>query len=416
MLKIWKDELSELPWSRWLAIASLRGLVTSTRNYGRNQGGLRAAGLTYVSLMALVPVLTVIFALAGAFGIKEALAHDIKNLVSKWNKDPREFMLQVLDHVDKINLTTVGSLGLLLLVYVVLSLMGRIEQAFNLTWRAERGRNLARRYADYVAILFLVPLLVLLATGLNATFQLEAVLASLDESWPWLAGMVKSGLRFLPFLFLWMAATLLYKVMPNAAVRWGPAVLTGLISGGIWVMAQWLFLRFQIGITRASAIYGSLALIPLFLVYVNVSWTVVLWGAELNHAMQNLAFLTRPGKETEWSPVRRRRLGVALMRAAANEFQAGRSLSLAAFAARAGLTQKQVAELSRVLIRSGLLHSIKKRERVVPALPPGEIPLSRVLLALDGVNGMDSEGVLEEGDEAVLTRLRSRITEVEGSI
>ena len=186
----------------WLVLA-WQLFMTSLRRHRDNQGTLRSAGLTYLTLMALIPGLAVILSIAGALGVRDEMSGRLSWL-------PERFVRQA----SQLDLRAVGAVGLILLIYVVMSLLARIEQAFNVTWQARRGRNLARRYADYVALLFLLPLLVLVATALNTVVQIERFLPDVP-----LAEFLRRGSRTVPFVLAWLAATLLYKIMPNTRVR-----------------------------------------------------------------------------------------------------------------------------------------------------------------------------------------------------
>lgn len=387
-------------------------LWTSIRRFRENQDSLRAGGLTYLTLMALIPGLTFVLVIAGALGVKNELKATLDQLLKDSPPQMIELKDQIIQLVDNVRLEFIGAAGLLVFIYVVMSLLARVEQALNATWLADRGRNLARRYADYIAILFLVPLLVLAATGLKTTLEIAPVVSDLA----WLKDVVESGLRILPFVMVWAAATLLYRAMPNVRVRWGPGALAGLIAGGFWIIAQDVFLRVQIHLTRTNAIYGSLALLPVLLLYLYLSWSIVLWGAELCYVVQNRDHLYRPAAARRWTPVTKRRLGLMMMRRAVTSFCDGGVLSLAEFAGDTGWPRSQADEMAQLLCDAGLLHRVRFGQAVVPALPPGRVPLAKIFEAIDGfVEDPPPPGV-SEADERVLSELRARVTACEGSI
>ncbi len=413
MRGIWKVRLSELGPARRSLVAGARILVASLHGLQANQGSLRAAGLTYLTLMALVPMLAVVFAIANGFAIESNLREALQQALRDYPKGFQDFLARALALVERIDFKALGLLGSLALVSLVLSVMGRVEQALNLTWKARRRRNLARRYADYLAFLLLIPGLVLLATGLNTAFQLEGRIASLEDSLPWLAWTLRSGLRFLPVLLLCSAATLLYKIVPNVQVRWPPALASGILTGFLWIGAQWVFLRFQIGLAQMNAIYGSLAFLPLLLFYLYSSWTIVLWGGELCFALQHLDQLTAPGSERPWTPARRRRYGYLLAREAMEAFARGQVLSLGVFAGRTGLPRDRVDDLVKTLSRAGVLRRVRFGDSVVPALPPGKLAVGKLFAALDGEDDAGGRGWSEE-EEARLVRLKAAAAREEG--
>ncbi len=410
---MWKGRLRDLRGLRYFVVAAGRLLFASLWGFQRNQGSLRAAGLTYLTMMGLVPFLAVIFAIANGFRIEESLRSFLQDTVSNSPDAFRKFMSGVLEVVQRVDFRTLGALGSLTLIYLVLSVMGRVEQAFNLTWKAETKRNLARRYADYVGVLFLFPALVLLATGMNTAFQLEGRLAGLQESLPWLAAILRSGLSFLPFFMLGLAATLVFKIVPNVRVRWIPAAVAGLVTGTCWLLLQWVFLKFQIGLAQANAVYGSLAFIPLFLFYIYFSWTILLWGGELCFGLQHLDDLKASQELRKWSPAARRRIGFVLMIEAARAFLGGKTLSLAEFAGRTALSRRFLDELVKDLEGFGLLLRVKTKEAVVPGAPPESIRTQSLFEALDGQD-LPSGRIGNPKLDEVLEAARARLWDVEG--
>ena len=317
---IWRDRLEELPtWKRVVAFLA-RILTTSFLRFWRNDGPTRCAGLTYWTLMALVPVLAVVFAVAGAFGLRDELEGSIRDYLTEYPLQAREFANEALLIVQRVDIKALSAVAILTLLYTAFALMTRIEVAFNVTWLAPRARGFARRYADYVAILFLVPVLVLASTSATAFLESPA----LAETAPWLAETLREGFGFLPIVLLWIAASLMLKVIPNADVRWMPALVSGFVVAATFLTMQRLFLLLQIGVTQANAIYGTLAFLPLFLVFLHASWSIVILGAELCHSLQHKEVVLRPPHERRWTPERRRHLGLFLLRESALRYERGR--------------------------------------------------------------------------------------------
>ena len=402
-------------WHRVRAVTwrFLRPLWLALRSFSANQGNLRAGGLTYLTMLALVPALTVVLAIAGAFGIKE----QFYDLIGKWQANSESLAAVktwLLDKVEGVKPGVLGAFGLPVFVYTALSMLARVEQALNVTWQADRGRTLARRYADYVALLFLVPLLVLVSTGLRTLTSVGDAVASIPIVGPFIGQIVESGLQFLPLVFICMAITLIYRVMPNVRVRWVPALIAGAVAGCSWYVAQSAFLYGQVWLSRSNAIYGSLALLPFLMLYLYLSWTIVLWGGELSYVIQHRARVQRGA--IPWSPVRLRRLALALVRAAGERFAAGKTLALADFSGRTGWPRTRVDEVAELLVRTEILRPLQGGQAVVPAQPPGTLPLARLLTAIDGIELPADSERLDADDEAILARLRDEQTNAEGEL
>ena len=395
-----------------------RLLWLSIRRYFARQGSLRAGGLTYLTLMSLIPGLTVVLLIASAFGVKQQFRDWVDAQSGDWTKQLVEIKDAVLNVVDHVQVELLGAFGLLLFVWVVMSLLTKVEKALNATWNAGKARTLARRYADYVAILFLVPLLVLAATGLKTVVAFDAIV----DAVPFLDRIVESGLSLLPFAMIWLALTLVYKVMPNVRVLWGAAALAGLLAGASWYVAQSLFLQLQIGISRSNAIYGSLALLPFLLFYLHLSWSIVLWGAEFCYVYQNRLYLQSSAVESLWTPARRRRLALALFRGALDQFKDGKSLRLSDFAGFYRWPRQKVDEIAAILVDHGLMHRVQHGQAVIPARPPGQTPVKDLLQAIDGPQDDPPHGdtlssrPLAAADERILEELRRCMTAVDGML
>ena len=418
MYGIWNEDLRALPlWKRSL-FAVLRVLGVSLRGVRQNQNSLAAAGLTYSTLMALIPLLALLFAVLGALGVK----NDFESWLNQWIQTLPEsmghFMTELLGLVQKINIGGLGALSLLFLIFTVMGLLGKVEAAFNRVWHARRGRNIGRRYADYAAILLLVPILVLVATAMQTAFQLGNVLATISQDWPMVAAFLESGLSLLPLPLMWLASTVLLQIMPNAKVRWIPALIAGFATGTMLWLAQWAFGRFQIGLSQANAIYGSLAFVPLFLIYLSVSWGVVLWGAELCFAIQYFDHLEPISEKRPLDPFRLRFLGVQMLREAQRRHEKGKVLSLTDFASRLGWARVEVDRVKKLLVDAEILVPVKLRDGVLPARPAGRTPVAELFEVLDGRHvqlNTDHTG-LESSDIHALEEARSGATQVEGRI
>ena len=401
---LWTVELPGLPLWRRAFIVCGRIFFASIGSQKKHKSSLVAAGLTFVTLMALIPLLSVFIAIAEAFGVKESLTVWLQSFIDGSNQNVREFMGGVMELVNKVNIKTIGALALLFLIYTIMSLMSRVEEAFNLTWRARKGRNLARRYADYIAILFLAPLMVLVSAALTTALHFD--FKALDGNWQWLATLLASGLAFVPLLLLCLAATVVYRVMPNAKVRWLPASIAGLIAGLLLLATQLLLSRFQIGLTHANAIYGGLAFVPLFLLYLHFSWSIVLFGCEICYSIQNFKNLSSPGEKAAWTAAQQRIMGLALMREAGERFANGKTLSISEFASRYGRKRADIDELCLLLQNAQLVHLLRFGEAVLPSRPPADIHAGDVILAIDGEQSADAMKLLTADELRSLERVR----------
>jgi membrane protein len=183
----------------------------------------------------------------------------------------------------------VAGVGVLVLFWSVLKVMGNIEAAFNHIWEIQEHRSWGRKFSDYLAITIISPILVLLAS--SATVFIKTQVQQMADHIA-LFGYISSGifflLRFSPYVLIWALFTLIYIIMPNTKVKLAAGLLGGVVAGTVYQIAQMIYIGFQIGAAKASAIYGSFAALPLFLAWVQLSWMIVLFGAELAFANQNV--------------------------------------------------------------------------------------------------------------------------------
>jgi membrane protein len=209
--------------------------------------------------------------------------------------------------------------GASLFVTTVLGLTN-VEKAFNKIWGIERERSLMRRFADYLAVLVVAPLLFTVAVSLATSLRSETILQQV-LSYPGLAQAYELGLRQAPTVLLLLGFAFLYWFLPNTSVRIGPALLGGLVAAVLFGIAQALYIGFNVGVTRSNAIFGSFAALPLLLVWLYVSWIVVLLGCEVAFAAQNLHSFRRARVGEEPRPAAREAIGIAVAARVARAFR-----------------------------------------------------------------------------------------------
>lgn len=299
----WRPERLRARGLRGNAWRSVRVGWLAGRGVLRDQCLLRASALTYVTILSLVPLLALAFATAKGFGFYAKLVHDVIGPFLDRTfgalPDPGEVAAapesglamrvaieQVLGFVESTKFSALGVVGLLALLYTGLKLLGAVEQAFNDIWDAPRPRTLMRKISDYLAMVVVTPILLLAATGLTTALHGSTFAQFLREQ----AGMgilLDVALRLAPLAALWACFTFLYYAMPNARTKFTSALLGGGVAAFLWQAALLIHIEFQVGVAGYNAIYSSFAAFPIFLVWVNVSWVIVLLGAELCFAHQS---------------------------------------------------------------------------------------------------------------------------------
>ncbi len=259
----------------------------ASRGFLRDEGLYRASALAFDTVLGLVPFLAFLVSALKGFGAYQALMRELvrpgivstmMSMGAQQNKQGVGLLgvfLKVLDIVEQASFGTIGVFGLIFLLYIVVLLLVSIEETMNHIFGVERSRSVARRLADYSAILFITPVFVILTAGALTGFEKSALVQG-DMPWQSLAALV-----------MIVGLTSLYWVMPHRRVRLRSAAFGGVVAGFSWYLVLSVHVHFQIGVARYNALYSTFAAIPLFLVWLFISWIVVLFGAELAAAHDN---------------------------------------------------------------------------------------------------------------------------------
>lgn len=322
---IWHTSLEGMSRGQAAFIYNLRVLTLSVRGYMEDQIVLRASALTYFTMLSIVPVLAMAFAIAKGFGVRQILEDQLKSSL----EGQQEIIDKLIPIADKMLTNTQGGLmagiGIVILLWSVVKVLWNIEISFNYIWQIKRERSFTRKLSDYLSIIIIGPLLVILSGSVNIYIstelsQLSKEIGLLEKIGPYILFLFK----FSPYLMIWLLFTLLYMVMPNANVRFKSALVAGIIAGTIFQLVQWGYIYFQIGVSRFNAIYGTFAAIPLFLIFLQTAWMIVLWGAEFSFAHQHVNQYEYEADTKNLSAYDRRLACLTVMYAAVKAFEKGK--------------------------------------------------------------------------------------------
>jgi membrane protein len=285
--EIWNIRTRNL--NQWAAlwIYSIRVLYIAIRDFVQDDGSVRASALTYYTVLTIVPVLAMAFGIAQGFGFEENLQRQI---LSQF-RGQEEIIEQIFTFVSATLERTKGGLiagvGVVLLFYYVFRIMFNVENTMNAIWKVEETRPPIRKLTDYISLMILGPIVVILSGSLNVYIQTTIKnITSQNALLEQISPLINTPLRLLPYVMIWLVLTLVYMVMPNKKVNFVPALIAGIIAGTAYQVTQWGYITFQVGASNASAVYGSFAALPLFLIWVQLSWTIILFGAEISYAIQ----------------------------------------------------------------------------------------------------------------------------------
>jgi membrane protein len=341
---------------------------------------LQAMGLVYTTLLSLVPLLAVSFSVLQGFGYHNQLEPMLLNALKPLGAGSQEVAQQLITYVDKTNVRVLGSVGLVVLLYSVLSLISKIEQVFNMTWRIDEQRPLGERFSRYLSVLLVGPVLLVAAVTASASVRSNSVVQDLVGIEP-LGFLVHIAEQFLPFALITAAFTFVYSFVPNTRVRWLPALIGGAVAGLLWLTVGDLFARFVAGSTRYAAIYSGLAIVILFMIWVYIAWLIVLVGANIAFYIQYPEYLAVRERELRLSNRLRERVGLQLMqRIAQRHFDGDDGLTAEELAHDLGMPLGNVRRVIELLCKGQfLVETAGKPARFLPARAPETVSISELL-------------------------------------
>jgi membrane protein len=288
---IWRLRLEDLPFGRSFAVKQLRVILLTLRGFDEDRCFARASSLTFNTLLSIVPVVAILFAVAKGFGFETMLK---KELIEKLpGEAQQEVLLKVYEYAESLLEVTksgvIAGIGVVILFWSVINVLSQIEGSLNDIWEIKESRSWGRKFSDYLAIMLLSPLFILLSSSVTVYIQTQITeLTNQFELLGFISPLIFFSFKLIPYVLIWILFTIIYVLMPNTKVTIKAGLLAGIVAGTIFQIVQWGYISFQVGTARYNAIYGSFAALPLFLMWVQISWWVVLFGAELSFANQNV--------------------------------------------------------------------------------------------------------------------------------
>jgi len=286
---IWRIRLKDLPRKKSFLIKQLRTVLLAIRGFDEDKCQLRASSLTFYSLLSIVPVVAMAFGIAKGFGFERYLEEQLFEKLPGQEK----ILLQILEFsrrlLDNTKEGVILGVGIAILIWTVIKLLSHIESAFNDIWEIQKSRTAARKFTDYLSIMLISPFFVVISS--SVTIFITTQIMHITERISLLGAfspLILLALKLLPYCLIGVFFTIVYILMPNTKVSIRSGLIGGLIAGTTYVLLQWGYINFQVGIAKYNAIYGSFAALPLFLIWMQLSWLIVLFGAEISFAIQNV--------------------------------------------------------------------------------------------------------------------------------
>jgi membrane protein len=374
------DPPQNWPWN-WLYTAG-RTAYALVRDMVSGHLALHAMSLVYTTLLSIVPLLALSFSVLKALGVHQRMEPMLFQFFEPMGPQGIQLAEQILGFVDNMKVGVLGSVGLALLVYTVISLVQKIERSFNMIWRVPDMRSMAQRFSNYLSVIMVGPLLMVSAIGVSATIFSSTVVQTLMEIEP-LGSIILFVSRFTPFLLVVGAFTFVYIFIPNTRVKLKYAFVGGLIAGISWQAAGMLFASFVAGSAKYAAIYSSFAIGIILLIWVYLNWMILLLGSSIAFYLQNPGSVAKRYK-VRLSPELLEKTGLALMWLVAKPFHLGeRAPQQEDLESRLRVPGEVTRSLSDKLIRARLISLAgRSGDCLVPACSLEMVTVGKVLDAI----------------------------------
>ncbi|MGZ8163570.1 MAG: YihY/virulence factor BrkB family protein [Methylobacter sp.] len=285
---IWLLHEQRLPPVKAALIKSLKIVILSVQGFTNDLCPLRASALTLYSLLSIVPVIAMLFGIATGFGFEKMLQQRLIEQVPA----QETMVLQLISFAQNLLESTKGGvvagIGIVILFWTIIQVIGNIEESFNYIWKIDKARSISRKFSDYLSVMLLAPVILIASSSITVFLKTQITwlitLIQLPEVGTWL---VIRALGLLPLVLMTGLFAFTFIFMPNHKINYKAGIIAGIVTGIMYQLAQWAYLSLQIGVSNYNAIYGSFAALPLFVVWLQIGWMIVLFGCEVAFFYQN---------------------------------------------------------------------------------------------------------------------------------
>ena len=373
---IWRIPLKTLPRGRYLLVRQLRIIVLAMRGFDEDKCLLRASSLTFYCLLAIVPVVAMIFGIAQGFGIENLLETQLLVRLQGQEEVVRRIIEFARSLLERTKGGVVAGIGIALLFWTVIRMLSNIENSFNDIWGVKESRSLARKFSDYLAIMLVSPILIIMPGSI--TIAIAGQLKFITQKISLLGAVgpfIFSAFKLIPFAVIWAFLTFIYIFMPNTKVNIRSALLGGIAAGTVYQLMQFGYINTQMLVSRYGAIYGSFAALPLFLIWLQFSWLIILFGVEVSFAHQNVETYEFEPDCLRASHSFKRLVSLGVTHLLVKNFSAGGSpMTSEKISHVLEAPIRLINEILYELVKSGILSEVKQKNNKTVAYQPAKLP------------------------------------------
>ena len=395
-IDLWKLKLSNIPYRKRQIYSLLKIWFIAIREFIEDKCADKASALTYYSMLSLVPVIAILISIARGFGLDEVLERVLEHYLSG-QKEVLEYVLPYAHNMlDGEGGGVITGISFVFLIYTVIRLLSNIEVAFNEIWKISEHRKWERKISDYLAVIMLGPLLLIISS--SASVFVTSQVQSLVDQYEFLSSFklgILTLLKLTPYVLIWILLTLLYLIFPNTRVRIIPALMGSILAGIAYNLIQQGFITFQFAFARYHAVYGTLAFLPLFLIWLHLSWLVVLFGAKFAYAVQNVNHWESDAEELKMSLKHRKKMVLLILHKIIKNFEARNgATTISELSTRVSIPSRYILEFCHELEKAGVLSKVTNNEEAyLPSFDIHKMDIHTV------INLYESEGLDEFSEE-----------------
>ena len=406
---VWRIRAKKLSRTKSFWIRQLRIILIAIRGFGEDKCQLRASALTFYSLLSFVPIVAMAFGVAKGFGFEKLLEKQLYEKLPGQEEVVERIVGFAHSYLENAKGGVIAGIGIAFLFLMVINILSNIESSFNDIWGIKKARSIGRKFSDYLSIMLICPILLIMSSSITVLINSQVTLITQKiDILGIFSPVIFKLLELLPYCFIWISFTFFYIFMPNTKVNFKSGLTGGIIAGTIYQVAQWGYITFQIGVSNFGAIYGSFAALPLFLFWLQVSWLIVLFGAEISFAEQNVETYEFEPDCLKVSYSFKRLLALRITHLCVKNFcNSHKPWTEDTIASFLETPIRLVRQILFELTQSGVLSEVKLNDSVTVAYQPAhdvsELTIEKVINALDQ-RGVDDIPVAESDEMVKLSK------------
>jgi membrane protein len=408
---IWEEGVETMPWWKRVLLKGARFVYVILRDILQGQLNLRAMGLVYTTLLSLVPLIAVSFSVLKAFGVHNQVEPLLLSFLEPLGERGIEINNQIIGFVDNVRVGVLGSLGIAMLLYTAVSLIQKVEESFNYTWHVECNRSILTRFSSYLSVIVVGPVLVFSSMGITATLMSTAFVQTLVAIEPF--GSLYSAMSMmLPFLLVIAAFSFVLLIIPNTTVYLRSAIVGGIVAGILWNITGRFFATFMVASTQYTAIYSGFAIVLLTMIWLYISWLIMLVGASIAFYTQHPEYMPFEQRVFTLSNRMKERLSLGLLALIGQRYYQDLPVwTVEALAERLKVPARTVAYLLKVYVNRGVL----SRTDSDPAgfLPARPLEKTTLKQALDWVRSAEEDEVFARPNASMAAEIDTVMSELD---